>query len=534
MRKLLPSFGQLLMRAMLFGLFASPALFTSAAFGQSATDQPGKLMAVTTQTPAAKPFFSQTEFSYQGQLRESGMPANGIYDIQFTLYASQTDKNALASIVHEDVVVTNGQFSVKLDFGRIGADGKELWLELALRYGSSADACTTLAPRQRLTSAPYAILAQRESWSLIGVPVGFFEGISDARTSDPLNVGSGKAGTPDNIEETPGGAIALGTSNFLAKFDGAGNPTANSILFDNGASVSVGTTVAKGKFHVASPGADANTNSAQLAITETTLNSSLLLGKSFAYGFLQSTNSHPLALNPIGNNVGIGIITPHYQLSLGSSLANTKLALYESGLSGESSYGLGVRPGAFRLHVNSSQARFAFFDSPTDSAREIVTIRGTGDVIITGKTQTKALEITGGSDLAEPFEIGDVGAIKPGMVVTIDPARSGHLRLAYRAYDKTVAGVVSGANGINPGLTMKQEGTVADGSLPVALSGRVYCWADASYGSIKPGDLLTTSKTPGHARKVTNSTKAHGAIIGKAMTGLKSGKGLVLVLVTLQ
>jgi hypothetical protein len=66
------------------------------------------------------------------------------------------------------------------------------------------------------------------------------------------------------------------------------------------------------------------------------------------------------------------------------------------------------------------------------------------------------------------------------------------------------------------------------------LTGRVYCWADASYAPIEPGDLLTTSDTPGHAMKVTNHKKAQGAIIGKAMTSLKEGKGLVLVLVTLQ
>jgi hypothetical protein len=153
---------------------------------------------------------------------------------------------------------------------------------------------------------------------------------------------------------------------------------------------------------------------------------------------------------------------------------------------------------------------------------------------VSGMTRTVALQITGGADLAEPFEVSGAEAVKPGLVVAIDPRQPGRLRLADKAYDRTVAGVVSGANGINPGLTMKQQGTLADGSLPVSLTGRVYCWVDASYGSIKPGDLLTTSKTPGHAMKVTKHLKAGGAIIGKAMTGLKAGKGLVLVLVTLQ
>ena len=81
---------------------------------------------------------------------------------------------------------------------------------------------------------------------------------------------------------------------------------------------------------------------------------------------------------------------------------------------------------------------------------------------------------------------------------------------------------------------MGQRGSVADGNYPVALTGRVYCYVDATDYPVKPGDLLTTSGTPGHAMKVTEYSKAQGAILGKAMTSLDTGKGLVLVLVTLQ
>jgi hypothetical protein len=154
---------------------------------------------------------------------------------------------------------------------------------------------------------------------------------------------------------------------------------------------------------------------------------------------------------------------------------------------------------------------------------------------VDGTASTKVLQITGGMDIAEPFEMTDVELIQPGMVVSIDPKNPGKLVVSSQAYDHRAAGIISGAGGINPGLTMKQEGAVADGAHPVALTGRVYCWADASYGAIEPGDLLTTSDTPGHAMKVTDHAKAQGAIIGKAMTGLKQGEtGLVLVLVTLQ
>ena len=153
---------------------------------------------------------------------------------------------------------------------------------------------------------------------------------------------------------------------------------------------------------------------------------------------------------------------------------------------------------------------------------------------IVGTTRTTILEITGGSDLAEPFNIVSSANIKPGIVVVIDSTQPGQLRISNSAYDRTVAGIVSGANGINPGMTMSQKGTVADGVHPVALTGRVYAWAVAKNKPIEPGDLLTTSDIPGYAMKVEDYTKAQGAIIGKAMSSLKQGKGLVLVLVALQ
>jgi UDP-N-acetylmuramyl tripeptide synthase len=145
-----------------------------------------------------------------------------------------------------------------------------------------------------------------------------------------------------------------------------------------------------------------------------------------------------------------------------------------------------------------------------------------------------SITIKGGSDLAEPFEISAADQkVSEGAVVVIDQANPGHLKLSSEPYDTRVAGVVSGANGVNPGIQMQQQGLL-EGGKNVALTGRVYVQADTSNGAIKPGDLLTTSSTPGHAMKVTDHARAAGAILGKAMTGLSEGNGMVLLLVTLQ
>jgi hypothetical protein len=157
-----------------------------------------------------------------------------------------------------------------------------------------------------------------------------------------------------------------------------------------------------------------------------------------------------------------------------------------------------------------------------------------GGLNVNGTTKTSVLEITGGSDLAESFTITHRASIQPGMAVSIDPMNPGQLRVANHAYDRTVAGIVAGANGITPGVTLSSGPTSAEQKQPVALTGRVYAWADATHYPIRPGDLLTTADTPGHAMKVTNHARAQGAVLGKAMSSLAKGKGLVLVLVSLQ
>lgn len=170
----------------------------------------------------------------------------------------------------------------------------------------------------------------------------------------------------------------------------------------------------------------------------------------------------------------------------------------------------------------------------------------TAPLQVFGHAKVNVLEILGGSDIAEPFAISaahselqtpnsELAEPQPGMIVTIDPDHVGGLKVASAAYDHAVAGVISGAGGVNAGMVLRQEGTVADGQHPVALSGRVWCLVDAdANGPVHAGDLITTSGTPGHGMKATDSAKASGAVIGKAMSSLESGRGLVLVLVNLQ
>jgi len=209
-------------------------------------------------------------------------------------------------------------------------------------------------------------------------------------------------------------------------------------------------------------------------------------------------------------------------LALGQTNVNGRLDIYRTSAN---------TPAISLLGEGNAGAILLYKTNGASTIQIYADYNGTGD----GRILTQELQITGGSDLSEQFDIKSIhDALKPGMIVCIDPKNPGQLVTSTKACDRTVAGVVSGAGGVKPGMLMGQKGTQADGKHPVALTGRVYCWVDASSASIEPGDLITTSDTPGHGMKVTDHGNAQGAIIGKAMTGLAQGKGLVMILVSLQ
>jgi hypothetical protein len=146
-----------------------------------------------------------------------------------------------------------------------------------------------------------------------------------------------------------------------------------------------------------------------------------------------------------------------------------------------------------------------------------------GDVVVTGD-----IRLTG-ADCAEEFDV--TGDAEAGTVVVLDDC--GAVTASREPYDRRVAGVVSGAGGVRPGVLLGTRGE--DGArLPLALVGKAYCMVDADYASVVVGDLLTTSATPGHAMRATDRERAFGAILGKALRPLATGRALVPILVALQ
>jgi hypothetical protein len=159
------------------------------------------------------------------------------------------------------------------------------------------------------------------------------------------------------------------------------------------------------------------------------------------------------------------------------------------------------------------------FASGNPAGRFVGNVEVTGDIFLVN------------ADCSEDFDVSVEEIIEPGTVMVIN--QEGALQPSQHAYDKRVAGVISGAGNYKPGIILDKQQS-QDNRVPIALMGKVYCKVDAQYSPIEVGDLLTTSPTPGHAMKADDPLRAFGAVIGKALRSLNSGQGMIPILIALQ
>lgn len=505
-----------------------------------------------------------TAFTYQGRLDQNGQPANGTYQLMVELHSVPVGGTLLRTNLYT-IAVSNGLFAVDMDFGALVFLGEERWLDLRVST-NGANQFEQLTPRTRLAPTPNAIFAS---------------------TAGTVTNGAIQIGQLGTVGAPPGPGQVLGYDGSSLIWQPVGGISSVWTLNDtsayyNGGNVGIGTSNPTEKLQVAGNGGI----SGDLAVGHNILiPGAILSGQRSSQGELIVAD-FPGALIPnppyrfvvqATGNVGIGTRAPLAALHVVGNwdsgrptlqLAGQKPSLIFAGdgSSGNRSWLMHVgangpgnlefynraEAGSWNAAMTLTQDRSYLQVEGAGGERAYIGGDGVGNDIQVGSLNPNVtdiymynagssthmhahvgvLTIHGGSDLAEPFLMKE-DTIEKGSVVVIDDEHPGRLKRSTRAYDTRVAGIVSGANGIKPGIALKQEGALDQGE-NVALTGRVYVQADASYGAIKPGDLLTTSDTSGHAMKVTDHARAQGAILGKAMSGLPKGKGLVLVLVTLQ
>jgi len=138
----------------------------------------------------AAPAQVTTAFTYQGELRFNGAPADGLNDFQFALF-DEGGGQLGPTLCLDDVPVTRGHFTVLLDFGDEYSNHEQRFLEIHIRPDDGtgcgdASGFEVLAPRQALTAAPFAssALTAADALRFGGEEAGFY------RDASNLNAGT--------------------------------------------------------------------------------------------------------------------------------------------------------------------------------------------------------------------------------------------------------------------------------------------------------------------------------------------------------
>ncbi len=416
-------------------------------------------------------------FTYQGRLSTNGQASTGLYDIAFTLWDSATLGSMISTVYATNVVADDGLFTCRVNFGAAPFTGDARWISMAVRPAGQGS-YVPLNGRQELTPTPYALSA-----ATVQVPT------SASGDTDP-----------PQFWLTPPGLFAISQSGDANGIVG--------VTYGNGAAIYGYGAGDDSSAAVFWNGIDTNADSAVKVYNDGTGAAVYAECERGRAGFFEITNSANnaavLRLETDGGGKGLEIV-------------QTKQTSVADGL-----HVLNFGGGSAGHFVNFGGSNPALF----------VQSFGTGPaMIVSGTAQVEVLEVTG-ADVAEKFPVSEEAT--PGMVLMIDAEHPGSLCLARGAYNPRVAGVVSGANGL-PAGTILGNLPGHEKSTPIALSGRVWVWCDASDKAIEPGDLMTTSERAGYAMSATDHVRAGGATIGKAMSSLARGEtGMVLVLVNLQ
>jgi len=246
--------------------------------------------------------------TYQGALTQNGAPASGLFDFQFKLCTAATNGGQVGvTLTSTALPVSNGLFTATLDFGAAAFPGAERWLQLETSTNGAA-ACVPLSPRQRITSAPYALHASDANLAATattadGVSTGAATANSATTATSAANFTGALAG---NVTGTQSATVVASVGGQTAANVASGTVAANAATSANTASTIVKRD-ASGNFAAGAITAASETLNPGVGTTGLTVNGSRSGNFSAALAFIQNTNpgsaGPALRLHGTGNAV---------------------------------------------------------------------------------------------------------------------------------------------------------------------------------------------------------------------------------------
>ncbi len=468
------------------------------------------LAGLALRAPLASAAALSTAFTYQGSLDHAGVPTSVTCAFSFKLFDALNGGNQIGGTLTPAVtLMENGQFSVPLDFGVGVFDGNQRWLEIAVQCPGDPS-FSTLAPRQSITATPYALYALTGP----GAGGGFvlpFAGAVTSPSQDALRIQNNAAST--TVSAIHGISAATTTGGTGAVFGEATGTSGATLGVYGLATASPTGTGVVGK---------AGATGAYFESFSTTI------GPDYA-GVYGVANAHP-GVKGI-STLDAGVLGSGY-IGVWGHGSNSSGVYGESAPGFPGVHGVGTTGDGTWGISSSGHGVFGQTSSAAKAGGYFTNTAGGPALIANGTAQVKTLQILG-ADLAESFPVRAEG-VEPGTVLALTGDEQGTLAVCDAPYSPRVAGVASGANGLPAGVVLEGREFERAGKVAVAMSGRVWVKCDATSGAIGVGDLLTSAPRAGHAMRAADPARATGAILGKAMTSLAHGTGLVLVLVSLQ
>jgi hypothetical protein len=502
-------------------------------------------------TPEAAP--PPTVIPVTGHLRlASGEPRTGTVTLKMSLYPSLDDPNPIW--IEEQAVTLDANGGYATYFGATQPTGlpAELFANSTARWVGVAVAGEPELPRTLVLSAPYASKAVAAD-KLGGKRAADFVLSENLRAilkawGVPLSDGSGETSLLSSEGgETMSSSSSSSTPNVVVKYLDSLGTMGGSAITETGGNVGIGTSTPGSPLHVV--GATTTTLLQIYPVaTHPSATSPVLYQPATGQLGITTNAAERVRIDGAGN-VGIGVTVPSSPLHVNGAATASAYQIYPVGPRPEITSPALYQPLVGQLGIATGAAERMRIDdagnvgvgTPTPQARldvagsaRMTTLTTTGTATIAGALTVNSDITVQGNIAAKYQDVAEwVDAVEPlptATVVAAHPTRANHVRRSAKAYDTAVLGVISA----QPGILLGEKG---EGKVAVAQSGRVKVKVDARYGAIKPGDLLVTSPIPGLAmrsRPTRAGTHRPGTIIGKALEPLRSGKGEILMLLTLQ